>query len=113
MRWTAPMNAPGPPPIMPSRMRRNGRFSVIVLVPALSEAEHAAVGGLVGAGPSEVVEGARRRLDDVPLDEGSAFGRALFAALDAALPLEHRPAGVVVLRQLREDGGEVDLPIAE
>ena len=33
--------------------------------------------------------------------------------LDAALPLHHRPARIVVLRQFAEDGFEIDLPIAQ
>ena len=33
--------------------------------------------------------------------------------LDAALPLQHRPARIVVLRHLAEDRLEIDLPIAQ
>src|SRR5665213_264833 len=33
--------------------------------------------------------------------------------LEAAFPFEHGPGGVAVLRELREDGREIDLSIAE
>src|ERR1700685_4446729 len=79
----------------------------------LSKAEHAAVGGLVGAGGGEIVEGGGGGLDDVARDEGGAFGGALFCALDAAFPFEHGPAGEIVLRQLEKNRGEIDLAAAE
>src|SRR5439155_1007876 len=41
------------------------------------------------------------------------FAGAVLRVLEAALPLEHRPAGIVVLRQLREDRLEVHLPVAQ
>ena len=61
----------------------------------------------------EIVEGLRRHFDDVFGDERRAFAGALFGALDAALPLQHRPAIVVVLGELREDAGEIDLTVAQ
>src|ERR1700689_180445 len=79
----------------------------------LPQAEHAAVGGLVGAGGGEVVESCGGGLDDVARDEGGAFGRALFGALDAAFPFQDGPAGEIVLRQLGENCGEIDLAVAE
>ena len=48
----------------------------------------------------------------MPGDERSAFGRALFGALDAAFPFKHGPAVKIVLRELRENAGEVDLAVA-
>jgi hypothetical protein len=33
--------------------------------------------------------------------------------LQAAFPFQHRPAVIVVLRELGEDAGEIDLPVAE
>ena len=33
--------------------------------------------------------------------------------LDAALPLHHRPAGIIVLRHLAEDPAKINLPIAK
>src|SRR6266508_5757607 len=97
------MNAPRPPPTMPSRSGW-----------AMSgDAEHAAIRGDVGAGAGEIVERLFRHADDVVGDELRSFTRAVLRMLDAALPFEHRPAGIVVLRQLREDRLEVHLTIAE
>src|ERR1700744_683081 len=79
----------------------------------LSEAAHAAVGGLVGAGGGEVVEGGGGGLNDVSSDEGGAFGGALFRALDTAFPYEDGPAGEIVLRELGKNCGEIDLAVAE
>src|SRR5690606_40324001 len=42
-----------------------------------------------------------------------ALARAVLRVLQAALPLQHRPAPEVVLRELREDRLEIDLPVAE
>ena len=47
------------------------------------------------------------------LDERRALGRAVLGMLQRALPFEHRPAVVVVLRQLGEDAAEIDLPVAQ
>lgn len=46
------------------------------------------------------------------LDEGSAFGGALFGGLDAAFPFENSPARKIVLSKLGKNGGEIDLAIA-
>src|SRR6185369_12975278 len=51
--------------------------------------------------------------NDVPLDELGAFARAVFGMLQRALPFEHGPARKIVLRHLREDRAEVDLPVAQ
>jgi hypothetical protein len=64
-----------------------------------AQAEKAAVDALIDAGAGEIVEGAIGRLDDVPGNEGRAFGRPLLAALDAAFPFQHRPAGKIILRE--------------
>ena len=45
--------------------------------------------------------------------KGGALARAVLGMLQAAFPFEHGPGVVVILRQLREDAGEVDLPVAE
>src|SRR6266404_2473445 len=106
MRCTAPINAPGPPPTMPSRMRR---FPSPAFVPEvidspdcldLGQTEHAAVGCKVGAGLRKIIERRACSLNDVVRDEWRAFGSALLCALDAAFPFEHGPAIVSVLRQL-------------
>ena len=79
----------------------------------LLQSKHAAVGGAVGAAVGEVVEGLLGHADDVGVDEGRAFARAVLGVLQAAFPFQYRPAGEVVLRELREDRLEVDLAIAE
>lgn len=76
------------------------------------KAEDGAEGFRIGAGGGEVVEARLRGLDDVALDEGGAFGGALFGGFDAALPFENGPAGEIVLSELAEDGGEIDLAVA-
>src|SRR6266550_3663918 len=102
-RCTPPMNAPRPPPTMPSLSGW-----------AMSgDAEHPAICGEVGAGAGEIVERLFRHAEDVVGDELRSLAGAVLRVLDAALPLEHRPARIVVLRQLREDRLEVHLTIAE
>src|SRR5579885_1446213 len=82
-------------------------------MPVLLEAQHAAIGLLIRAGTGEIVESGFRGLNDVTGDKGSAFARALFGALDAALPFEHGPAIVAVLRKFRENRFEINLAVAE
>src|SRR5262245_17481288 len=77
------------------------------------EPERAADRGLVHLAAGEVVECAARRRDQVLRDERCAFLGALLSVLEAALPLQRRPAFVAELRQQREHGCEVDLPVAE
>src|SRR5213083_2856018 len=48
----------------------------------------------------------------MPRNEWRAFRCALFAALDAAFPLEHCPTVKTVLRELGKNCFEVDLAIA-
>src|SRR5882672_11993647 len=116
MRCTPPMNAPWPPPTMPRRMRR-GTASVfapsIAMAPSLADAQHLLVRGRVHAAAGKVVKRALGHADDVVGDERRTFARAVLRVLDAALPFQHGPAGVVVGRHLREDRGEVDLPVSE
>src|SRR6266545_3306073 len=102
-RCTPPMNAPRPPLTMPSCSGWT----------MSGDAEHPAVRGLVGAGAGEIVERLVRHPDDVVGDELRPFAGAVLRVLDAALPLEHRPAGIVVLGELREDRLEVHLPVAQ
>src|SRR5215469_901613 len=97
MRCTAPINAPWPPPTMPRRTR----------FIALVHPEHAAVRCVISAGRSEVVKCFRSHLDDVVTDERSTLTRTLLRRFDRALPLQHRPAGKAVLRQLGEDATEI------
>src|SRR5213593_1224850 len=102
-RCTPPMNAPRPPPTMPSR----SGWTIS------GDAEHPAIRGLVGAGAGEIVERLVRHPDDVVGNELRPFAGAVLRMLDAALPLEHRPAGIIVLRELREDRLEVHLTVAQ
>src|SRR5213083_2050084 len=102
-RCTPPMNAPRPPPTMPSR----SGWTIS------GDAEHPAIRGEVGAGAGEIVERLLGHTDDVVGDEFRPFAGAVLRMLDAALPFEHRPAGIVVLRELREDRLEVHLTVAE
>ena len=67
---------------------------------------------MVHAAGREVVEGAVGHADDVALDKGRTFGRAVLRMLETAFPLEHGPAVITVLGKLRENPGEVDLPVA-
>src|SRR5450755_2035676 len=46
-------------------------------------------------------------------NERGALSRSLIAALDTAFPLHDSPAVEAVLREFRENTGEVHLPIAE
>ncbi len=68
---------------------------------------------LAGVGGGEIVEGLFGDTDDVVANECSTFAGAIFGVLEAALPLQDGPAGEVVLRELGEDGAEVDLAVAE
>src|ERR1700686_740610 len=118
MRCTAPMNAPGPPPTIPSRMRR---FPSPAVVPEiirvtnnldLRKTEHAAVRGLIRAGLREIVKRRTGSLNDVVRNERRAFRGALLRALDAAFPFEDGPTVEIVLRELRENAREIYLAIA-
>src|SRR5436309_9987497 len=116
-RCTAPMNAPRPPPTMPSRSGRVVRASDVASTmpgsPPSGDAEHAAVGSHVGAGTGEVVERFFGDADDVVGDELRPFASAVLGVLETAFPFEHRPARIVVLGELGEDRFEVHLAIAE
>src|SRR6266480_5256505 len=117
-RCTAPMNAPRPPPTMPSRSGREVRASDVASTmvrppPPSGDAEHAAVGSHVGAGAGEVVERLLGDADDVVGDELRSFAGAVFGMLETAFPLQHRPAGIIVLGELGEDRLEVHLAVAQ
>src|ERR1700733_1160896 len=86
---------------MPGRSaEKSGRSGVTTN--QLSKSEHSAIGRHIYPGRREVVEGAARRLDDVELNKGCAFGRSLLGTLGAAFPFQDRPAVEPVLGQLRE-----------
>src|SRR5579859_7479744 len=79
----------------------------------LSDAQQLAIECRIGFRGDEIVERVIRHLDDVIADEDRAFLRAYQRVLQAALPFEHSPARVIVLRELAEDRAEVDLPVAQ
>src|SRR2546421_881350 len=81
--------------------------------PSSGDAEHTAIRGEVGAGAGEIVERLFRHPDDVVGDKLRAFARAVLRMLDATLPLEYRPTGIVELGELREDRLEVHLTVAQ
>src|SRR3954470_17054469 len=95
------------------RPARRPPFRGAAAGPSSGDAEHTAIRGEVAAGAGEIVERLFGHADDVVGDELRAFARAVFRMFDTALPLEHRPAGIIVLRELREDRLEVHLPVAE
>src|SRR4051794_6555925 len=108
------MNAPWPPPTMPRRMRRGTApvfAASMAMVRASAHAQHLPVRGRVHPATGKVVERALGHADDVIGDEGRAFARAVFRVLEAALPLQHGPTGVVVGSHLGEDRAEVDLAV--
>src|SRR5438093_7331219 len=117
-RCTAPMNAPRPPPTMPSRSGRGAPESAVASTmlgssPPSGHAEHAAVRRHVAAGTGEIVECFFRDADDVVGDELRSFAGAVLGVLETAFPLQHRPAGIIVLGELREDRLEVHLTVAQ
>src|ERR1700688_4871483 len=79
----------------------------------LGQTQQALIGRLIDARIGEIVEGPAGRLDDVASDEGGALGGALVAALDAAFPFEHGPAGKVVLGELGKNAAEIDLSVTQ
>src|SRR4051794_19235290 len=110
MRCTAPMKAPRPPPTMPRRMRS---FMSCPPRSISADAEHPPAGGVVALATGKVVERVFGHLDDMTGNERRAFRRASFGMLERAFPFQHRPAGIAVLGQFREDAVEVDLPVAQ
>src|SRR5271166_246893 len=117
MRWTAPMKAPSPPPTMPSLILAPVRASlrpsmVMALLPSL-QSERALDLLLVDGGAGEIVERLLGDADDVLRDELGALAPPVFRVLETALPFQHRPGGIAVLRHLGENAGKIDLPVAE
>src|SRR5437899_9115431 len=82
-------------------------------LPLSGDAEHAAVRRYVGAGTGEIVERLFGHADDVVGDELRPFASAVLGVLETALPLQHRPAGIIVLGELGEDRLEVHLAVAQ
>src|SRR5580704_8359131 len=110
------MKAPSPPPTMPSLIlppsEASLRPSIIVSYP-LDQAERACDLPLVDLAAGEVVERLLGHANDVLRDEFGALARAVLGMLQAALPFQHRPRRIAVLRHLGEDAAEIDLAVAE
>src|SRR5690606_21921180 len=93
-------------------IRKSRRGSSAVFRSFIVEPQHETIHRRIDAGRGEVVELPVRRADHVRADERRPFPRAVLGMLQAALPLEHRPAFVTVLRELAEYRLEVDLAVA-
>src|SRR5690606_4159925 len=111
IRCTAPMNAPEPPPTMPSLMRGSNEAVVpsVAIGSILSNSEQPPVGRVVRPAGREVVECLLGDANDVVLDEFSAFACPVLGMLERAFPFDHGPAVEVVGGHLREHGAEIDL----
>src|SRR5436853_3221348 len=79
---------------------------------ALLQSQHPPVPPLTRSPTRKIIKRTARRLNDMPLDERRPFRRSLFAALDAALPLQHCPPRKVMVRQLGKDRPEIHLPVS-
>src|SRR6266849_7631496 len=112
------MNAPSPPPIMPSRIRGGGRstFSsaaTLALPCDWLDAEHARDPPLLDGCSSEIIECPIGNANDVVCDELRAFAGTVFGILHAAFPFQDSPRGVADRRQLGKNATEVDLTVAK
>src|SRR6202011_3366015 len=108
MRGPPPMKAPSPPPTIPSRIRGSA-----IVCSCSGETEHPPCLRRIDHPAGEIVEGPVGDTNDVVADEGRAFPRAVFRILQAAFPLEHRPAVETDRSHLGEDRLEINLPVAE
>jgi hypothetical protein len=89
----------------------SSRFSAKDGLIALFQPHHSTIRGLIGAGAGEVVERFLGRVNNMTRDEGGTLSRSLLGTLYTAFPLHHGPTAEAVLRQLREDAGEIYLPV--
>lgn len=60
----------------------------------------------------KVIEGPSGNGNDMATNKLAALARAGLGILQAALPLQHRPAVKIIFGQLTEHPFEVDLPVA-
>src|SRR5215471_16711659 len=74
--------------------------------------QHSAIRFPVRARLGKIVESPLGGLEDVPRNKGRALFRTLLAVLQAALPFEDRPSGKIILRQLGEDRGKINLAVS-
>src|SRR5215468_4516751 len=112
------MNAPSPPPIMPSRIRGGGRSTIsstatLALPSRLLDAKHAFDLRLLGGRSGEIIECLVGDANDVVRDELRTFARAVFGILQAAFPFQDGPGAVADRCQLGKNGRKVDLAVAK
>src|SRR6266849_1584763 len=112
------MNAPSPPPIMPSRIRGGGRstFSsaaTLALPCDWLDAEHAPDPRPLDGRSGEIIERLISDANDVVCDELRAFAGAVFGILQAAFPFQDSPRAVADRCQLGKNAPEVDLTVAK
>src|ERR1019366_4204761 len=79
----------------------------------LWQAQDASIFVEVGAGTGKVIERTIGHANDAIANERCTLCCSGLGMLDAAFPLQHCPAGIIVLRQLAEDGFEIYLPISQ
>src|SRR6266481_1040272 len=83
------------------------------LIPGLlRQAQHSPVRRLIRPRTREIIKRPARRLNNMALNKRRPFRRSLLTALNAALPLQHRPPRKIILRQLGKDGLEIHLPVS-
>src|SRR5260370_859008 len=112
-----PDDPPGPPPHPPHPQPPLCHITPFcicchVLRPPSIQSQHPPIRPLIRSRTRKIIKTAARRLDDVPLNKWRPFRCPLFAALNAALPLQYRPSGKIILRQLGEYRAEIHLPIS-
>src|ERR1700728_1967554 len=111
------MNAPSPPPTIPSLILppflASARPSMAMnLLPSL-QSERALDLLLVDRSAGKVVERLVGDADELMLDEVGALARPILRMLEVAFPFEHRPGRIAVLRHLGKNAAEIDLAVAE
>src|SRR5258708_15223310 len=111
------MNAPSPPPIMPSRIRGGGRSTfpsaaTLALPCDRLDAKHAPDVRLLGRRSGEIIECLISDANDVVCDELRAFAGTVLGILQAAFPFQDGPRAVADRCQLGKNASEVDLTVA-
>jgi hypothetical protein len=102
------------PEAKPAIFALTGRLNRHSIVPrSFCQTQHSAVRFIIRAGFCEIIESMLCGVNNVSGYERRTFSRSLFAALDTTLPFENRPAGEVILRKLRKNGGEIHLAITK
>src|ERR1035437_1580988 len=81
--------------------------------PLLSQAKRPSIGLSVRRTLGKTVKRPVGHADNMVANKLRSFRSALFRMLDAALPLQNCPAGIVILSQLAENLFEIDLSVAK